>query len=513
MPRARACPADSLKQDLERMKKILFLPFILILCTAAAAMAQGVDVVVVDKLEANLFSAPGSGMYDIKLNQGVITRFLDQKKGWYYVQLRNGQKGWLAGWSASAGKYHYAIPALPDLKALAPSPDKPEYAGVFSESALLRTEPTNMLPAASDHTRIGMLEQGTVLKIVGHDGHWCKVALAQGKTGWIYDEMLDFSVPPPPGLWRIQGISYQPSFDADILTVSLPGKAPAVALSLDNGVKLSIFNAQIAEEIISNLHLPPNVAVENPATGLVVITLTLPHPPMGHATAYVTNELSHENQLTLRIKKPAAAGASSLPLSGYTIVVDPGHGAATNYVGYRGGAPGPEGLQEHELNLVVALKLKPQLESLGARVFLTREGLSDEMASLYARTDFAQKLDADIFVSIHCNGSENRKARGLELYWFDPQSRHLAQALAEVMPLHMNTGPGKPIYASFGVIRQTEMPAVLVELGYLSNPEEGRLFLDDAFLDRCALGIRDGLARYVQIFAGYATQSAPQGTF
>lgn len=463
---------------------------------AAGAASQTPNAVMIDKLEASVNTSPGGGQLDIKLTRGNIVKLLESDRGWYHVELRNGERGWVPGWDGVPLVLEQPLSVLPDLSGA--SPTSPVYARTAVYSAPLRTDPTNMLPAASDHTRIGMLDRGVLLKIVGVKGNWCKVELAADLYAWTYNEQLESGGGQRPGIAHILGINRAEGPGSVGLAVSLPFKAPYSVTTSGNIVELSIYNADIDADVVTHLQLPPElVSIARGPEGRIVIRYALDYAPFGFSAHYMASGAPGYETLALGIKKPQPM-IPGRPLAGYRIAIDPGHGAASALVGFRGGTSGPEGVSEHETNLKVGLKLRDILTQQGADVIMTRTGLSDEMASLYARTDLALQYNADIFISIHCNGNNSSSAHGLEVYWFEPQSLYLAQALAQTMPTQMNTGPGKPIFASFGVIRMTEMPAVLIEMGYMTNPTEGRLFLDDAFLDKCAAGIADGIAAYIQ---------------
>lgn len=484
------------------MRKTVFHFIVLFLLLAAGAAAQTPNGLLIDKLEASVNTSPGGGQLDIKLTRGNVVKLLETGRGWYSVELRNGERGWVPGWDGTPIVLEQPMPPLPDISGA--SPAAPVYARVAVDAAPVRTDPTNLLAAAADHTRIAMLDRGVLLKIVGVKGNWCKVELAADLYAWTYNEQLEYPLEPQRGLAPILSITRAEGAGSVGLAVALPRRTPYSVTTIGNTVELSLYNADIDANVVENLQLPPElVTIARGPEGRIVIRYALDYAPFGFSARYMASGTPGNEVLALGIKKPRPA-IPGRPLAGYRIAIDPGHGAASPLVGFRGGTSGPEGVTEHETNLKVGLKLRDILTAQGAEVVMTRTGLSDEMASLYARTGLAMQFGADIFISIHCNGSESSAAHGLEIYWFEPQSLYLAQALAQVMPTHINTGPGTPIFASFGVIRMTEMPAVLVEMGYMTNPTEGRLFLDDAFLDKCASGIAGGIAAYVQSLHTFA---------
>lgn len=220
-----------------------------------------------------------------------------------------------------------------------------------------------------------------------------------------------------------------------------------------------------------------------------------------------------------------------------TIVIDPGHG---------GRDPGAIGrrfkTQEKDVNLAVSLKLKSLLEKeLGIRVLLTRS--DDRFIPLFDRTKFANDNKADLFVSIHANASKNTASHGIETYYLSTattsdaravealenqvvelyeggqeavkryddlsfilsdilQSEHLEASNTLAFQIQQNMVFGTKAIdrgvkqANFFVLRGAYMPAVLVELGFLSNTGEEALLRNYEYQDRLARTIFEGIKRF-----------------
>lgn len=188
------------------------------------------------------------------------------------------------------------------------------------------------------------------------------------------------------------------------------------------------------------------------------------------------------------------------------IMIDPGHG------GRDPGAIGPTGVQEKIVNLSVAQLLAGVLKPM-ADVRLTREdnrALGATLsADLQARADMANDWDADIFVSIHCNSSENRAAHGAEVYTTpghgqcDILAESIIKAMEAQLPeLHIRkdlSDGDSDKEAWFAVLWKTKMSAVLVELAFISNPTEEALMESPAFQARAARVIAEGIAGYLGV--------------
>ncbi|WP_422448189.1 N-acetylmuramoyl-L-alanine amidase [Thermoanaerobacterium sp. DL9XJH110] len=175
------------------------------------------------------------------------------------------------------------------------------------------------------------------------------------------------------------------------------------------------------------------------------------------------------------------------------IVIDPGHGGSDP------GAVGPNGLKEAHVNLAVALKVAEKLRKAGVEVKLTRT--SDVFIDLQPRCDIANSFGADYFVSIHCNSAGTPKARGTETYCYKLGGK--GEVLAKVIQAELIAATGRVNRgiktANYYVLRRTNMPAVLTELAFISNPEEERLLSNPEFQEKFAIAIARGIGKIVGI--------------
>lgn len=158
------------------------------------------------------------------------------------------------------------------------------------------------------------------------------------------------------------------------------------------------------------------------------------------------------------------------------IVIDPGHG------GRDSGAIGIKGTLEKEVALNIALeilRLNDQSDT-PLDIYLTR--YSDTLISLSDRTKLAKALNADLFISLHCNHSDNPNARGVEVYVANRKSDYsensvwLAFNLQAALNKHLGFESRGVKFADFQVLREivSFLPSVLMELGFLSNSDEAK---------------------------------------
>jgi N-acetylmuramoyl-L-alanine amidase len=195
----------------------------------------------------------------------------------------------------------------------------------------------------------------------------------------------------------------------------------------------------------------------------------------------------------------------SLPLSGKVIVLDAGHGGAD------GGAVSREGVIEKDLNLAIVLYLRDYLQQAGALVHLTREGDYDlalpetkgysrrKTEDLLQRADRARKQQADLAISIHMNSIPSPRWSGAQTFYStkNEEGKRLASVIqAELRDMLGNTQRIAKKADTIYLLKTLDMPTALVEVGFLSHPEEASLLADEEYQRKVAASIYRGVLRY-----------------
>ena len=215
------------------------------------------------------------------------------------------------------------------------------------------------------------------------------------------------------------------------------------------------------------------------APGKTGVTLTLQLHQLIHFEIDSTGDTSALNVVFRRSR-----------LADKRIVVDAGHG------GRDSGARGRY-LLEKEVNLDVAHRVAARLMEMGAQTTMTRE--SDVFVDLYDRPRLANRIGADLFVSIHCNAMPRRNTgRGTETYYYHMYSKTLGLVMQQELVRALGRRDNGLRWANFCVTRETSMPGVLVELMYLNNDAEEALLARPDVRAAAAEGIVEGLRRYVE---------------
>ena len=202
-----------------------------------------------------------------------------------------------------------------------------------------------------------------------------------------------------------------------------------------------------------------------------------------------------------QLSKPLMAKSSVLAHK--VIIVDPGHG------GFDPGKPGINGQDEKHLNLDISLLLRDYLESAGAIVIMTRttdddvdgmDGVKHKSKDMVERKKISN--GGDVLVSIHQNSFTQPSVHGAQVF-FNGKSEDgklLANYIQETIKQYTDTTNRRSAKSNtnYYVLKATDIPSVIVECGFLTNPEEEQKLNDKAYQDKMALGIYLGMIKYFE---------------
>lgn len=189
-------------------------------------------------------------------------------------------------------------------------------------------------------------------------------------------------------------------------------------------------------------------------------------------------------------------------LKGRKITIDAGHG------GNDSGAIGPTGVMEKSVTLRIANELRRLLVAEGATVYMTRTtdtevspkgANASDIEELQARCDVANNSKSDIFISIHMDSFSSGAAKGTTGYYYSlgsKRSRDLADKVRQGVIDQIGTSSRGTQSCNFYVVKHTDMPATLVEVAFISNPQEEQLLNSEEGIKKAAQGIADGIADY-----------------
>jgi N-acetylmuramoyl-L-alanine amidase len=338
--------------------------------------------------------------------------------------------------------------------------------------------------------KMGFLVPGVRLAIDGRRGQQYRVALSPDLEAWIPVEQVDL-LPPgthPPfsltGSWNVRGTTKE-----DIVSVELSEQLPFTS-SVDlhpTRIHVDIHGAVSNTNWITQTLTAKEIGAVSysvPARGVFRVTLELRHRQLwGYSIGYAGNAL------VISVRRPPEKRA----LRRLFIAVDAGHG------GDNDGAIGSTGSKEKEVNLATALHLKRLLEEEGAKVMLTRSG--DSSSNNMDRLKKVVGAGADLLISIHSNSigntSDPAKVLGVSTYYRYLWARPLSMAVLQEV---LKTGVanfGNVGAFNFTLSGPTELPTVLVELAFMSHPEDEMKLMDDAFRREMAERILDGVEEFL----------------
>ena len=191
--------------------------------------------------------------------------------------------------------------------------------------------------------------------------------------------------------------------------------------------------------------------------------------------------------------RPNVSSPGNLPnvRSGLVVVIDPGHG------GVDPGAVGIGGLKEEDIVLDVGLKVAQLLEQQGVRVVMTRQ--SDQGVDLEPRVQIAESARADIFVSIHANALSMSRpdVNGIETFYSSPEGARLGRVIHDNMIQFSGMNDRGLKSARFYVIRNTSMPAVLLEIGFVTGAQDAPQLADPEWRSQMSVAIARGILQYL----------------
>jgi N-acetylmuramoyl-L-alanine amidase len=338
--------------------------------------------------------------------------------------------------------------------------------------------------------RIGYLDTLVNLQLTGRTGDFYHVKLSESQSVYIPADqvkLLPKGTFPPWSLmdsWTVSGDDRY-----DYLRIGLSQRLPYISKYEINPsrIVLDIFGAVSNTNWITQLTSAreiKNVWYEQPEKNVVRVTLELKH-----AQAWGYSVFYERNRLTVRIKQQP----KKLLLSNLTIGLDAGHGGSNE------GALGSTGALEKEINLSVVMKMKAALEKLGAKTVLTRSG--NETLSTTARWLIWQKAEPDIVLSFHCNSignSDPLRTKGTSTYYKYIAFRPLSETLYDEL---LKTGLsefGNIGSFNFLLNAPTEFPNALIEMAFMSHPEDEMKLLNPAFQDKIVSAVLKGLERFLK---------------
>jgi N-acetylmuramoyl-L-alanine amidase len=359
------------------------------------------------------------------------------------------------------------------------SPSDLSVVEVTAASGTARTGPS------TDHARLTPLPTGTRASVTGRDGEWLRLDYG----GWIRASETQpvASTVPPHSLIR----SIRAEQTAGWTEVAFPLQVP-VPVSVQQGDRhftLTLHNttAQTDTILLNDDPLIERLDWQQTAPGQVQYRFNLKSAQQwGYKLRY------EGTTLILSLRHPPIPESDSLV--GVTVLLDPGHGSGEDL-----GARGPTGYPEKDVTLVVSNLIRDRLIARGATVYMTREGDVD----LYPqdRVALIDQLEPTIALSIHYNAlpdaGDAENTAGIGMFWYQPQAHSLAVFLHNYLVNRLDRPSYGVFWNNLALTRPTVTPAVLLELGFMINPDEFEWIVDPQSQEQLAEAIAAGVQQWV----------------
>ena len=323
------------------------------------------------------------------------------------------------------------------------------------------------------------LEDGIQLEVIGEWGEFVRVAIGKDYEGWLKKSTIE-SLPSgaPPQFSITRNVKIDATDESTTIEFHLKYRhAHRVEQIMDpHRLRLTLYGVipdtdrirfKSQKAVVKEMNW-----VQNGPETVVFEILTTQKQAWGYDVRY------QGTTLILEIRhSPALVAPKAKTLNGLKIAIDAGHSKNSF------GTIGPWANTEATVNLLVAEKIKSELEKKGAKVVMIQDGTKE--LSLTDRTQIAWAERAHLFISLHCDataeGQDPRETAGFSVYYYHPQSHLLAQSLHKLYGEKTKISDQGLLRANLAVCRMTQMPAILLEMGYLVLPESEELLMSDKF--------------------------------
>jgi N-acetylmuramoyl-L-alanine amidase len=360
------------------------------------------------------------------------------------------------------------------------SPSQMQVAEVTVDAGIARTG------ASSDNSRLTPLPKGTRAAIAGREGDWLRLDYG----GWINSKEIRIIPGAVPPRTIIRSIGYRKSKEKTEVIFPLQVPIPLSVQQGDKNFVLTLHNTTAQTDTFRTDDSPIISRLDwqqvNPNQVQYIFNLKQ-NQQWGYKLRYEGTSLV----LTLR-HPPDFSTKKQKPLSGIKILLDPGHG------GKESGASGPNGTLEKDVNLTVSKLLRDELTKRGAVVVMSRE--DDRELSLPDRQKLIDSEEPNISLSVHYNSlpddGDAENTKGVGMFWYHPQ----AHSLAAFLHNHIVAKLKRPTYGVFwnnlALTRPASSPSILMELGFMSNPNEFEWVTDTKEQKKLVNAIASGIVEW-----------------
>ena len=348
--------------------------------------------------------------------------------------------------------------------------------------------------ASTSHSRLTPLPKGTKARVTGKEGEWLRLDYG----GWIEAAETKPVLGNIPPQSLIRGVTSRRKTSATEIIFPLQIPVPVEVKQKGNSITLTLHNTTAQTDTI---RLDANPLIkrldwEQVSPTQVEYTFELhDRQQWGYDLNYegtsLVFSLRHSPYRSLFGQNEGDENVSD-SLKGIKILLDPGHG------GKESGSKGATGYPEKKINLLMSKLIEQELTELGATVYLTRE--EDVDVALEERVAAIDKIKPDLALSIHYNAlpdnGDAEKTQGISTFWYNTQAHAPAVFLHEYLIDKLNRPDYGVYWNNLALTRPHSAPSVLLELGFMINPEEFEWITDERSQQNLAETVAQGIKEW-----------------
>lgn len=365
------------------------------------------------------------------------------------------------------------------------SPAELEVAEVTAEAGVARTG------ASTDFSRMTPLPKGTRATITGREGEWIRLDYG----AWIKASEVQIvkDAVPPRSIIRSARSRQIPDWTEVLFPLEIP--VPVTVQSGERTFTVTLYNTTAQTDIIRLDDDPVISRLAWQQISPLQVQYTF-HLKSAQQWGY---KLRYDGTtLVLSLKHPPVRSGKmpdpqKQPLSGIKILLDPGHGGPQD-----SGAVSPTGIREKTVALIVSKLVREELVNRGANVVMTR--VEDVDLDLPPRVEMIQKEAPAIAIAIHYNALPDNgdaiNTKGVGAFWFHPQAHSLAMFLHNYLVAKLNRPSYGVFWNNLAMTRPAVAPSVLMELGFMINPEEFEWIVNQTEQKKLAEAIAQGITEW-----------------
>ena len=346
--------------------------------------------------------------------------------------------------------------------------------------------------ASTNYSRLTPLPEGARARVTGKEGEWLRLDYG----AWIKESETKYVSGNVPPQSIIRGITSKQKKLATEMIFPLQTPVPVEVKQKEDSITLTLHNTTAQTDTI-RLDRDPIIQRldwEQKSPTQIDYTFELrDRQQWGYDLRYEGSNLIFSIRHPPQVWTQATEDIDrELPLNNVKILIDPGHG------GKEKGAKGATGYPEKKVNLIVSKLLEQKLKDLGATVYLTRD--EDKDVSLKTRMAAIDKIKPDLALSIHYNAlpdsGDAENTRGISTFWYNTQAHAPAMFLHNYLVEELNRPDAGVFWNNLALTRPHTAPAVLLELGFMINPQEFEWITNEKEQEKLAKTLAEGIKEW-----------------